>query len=214
MQVYSLSSVDLCEIARNSVLQSGFERRFKAHFLGKDFDVWDRLPRTARALRRDQMHGNVREIILSAKKGESSAGAEGASEASAIGSGAASAAPAASESSEGRRASAKELSSASAAFKAAAAFSSSAADAAARKEGQHKSATPSHKRNSASAGSDSVRAQIGRATREAEDSWGFYSAPKNDITMTNVPDIRVLYRHETLSDERDYIFEIAQNAAR
>ena len=34
-QVWRLSSADLCEIARNSVLQSGFEHRFKRHFLGQ-----------------------------------------------------------------------------------------------------------------------------------------------------------------------------------
>ena len=33
-QVWKLSSVDQCEIARNSVLQSGFEPEFKGHFLG------------------------------------------------------------------------------------------------------------------------------------------------------------------------------------
>lgn len=33
-QVWKLTSVDMCEIARNSVLQSGFEYPFKAHFLG------------------------------------------------------------------------------------------------------------------------------------------------------------------------------------
>jgi AMP deaminase len=36
-QVYKLSSADLCEVARNSVLQSGFEYPFKAHFLGANF---------------------------------------------------------------------------------------------------------------------------------------------------------------------------------
>lgn len=37
MQVWKLSSTDLCEIARNSVLQSGFEHRFKQHFLGSRY---------------------------------------------------------------------------------------------------------------------------------------------------------------------------------
>lgn len=36
-QVWKLSATDQCEIARNSVLQSGWERRFKMHFLGKDY---------------------------------------------------------------------------------------------------------------------------------------------------------------------------------
>jgi len=35
-QVWKLSSTDQCEIARNSVLQSGWELRFKLHFLGRD----------------------------------------------------------------------------------------------------------------------------------------------------------------------------------
>lgn len=35
-QVWKLSSADQCEIARNSVLQSGWERRYKLHFLGHD----------------------------------------------------------------------------------------------------------------------------------------------------------------------------------
>jgi AMP deaminase len=34
-QVWKLSSTDQCEIARNSVLQSGWEQRYKYHFLGK-----------------------------------------------------------------------------------------------------------------------------------------------------------------------------------
>merc|ERR1719231_1438046 len=34
-QVWKLNSCDLCELARNSVLQSGFEYPFKAHFLGE-----------------------------------------------------------------------------------------------------------------------------------------------------------------------------------
>eukprot|EP00904_Undaria_pinnatifida_P003061 jgi/Undpi1/12756/HiC_scaffold_6.g02424.m1 len=37
-QVWKLSSVDHCEIARNSVLQSGYEHRFKQHFLGASYD--------------------------------------------------------------------------------------------------------------------------------------------------------------------------------
>mmetsp|Transcript_53200 Transcript_53200/g.121244 ORF Transcript_53200/g.121244 Transcript_53200/m.121244 type:complete len:137 (+) Transcript_53200:411-821(+) len=38
-QVWKLSSVDQCEIARNSVLQSGLEYRFKRHFLGRHFKL-------------------------------------------------------------------------------------------------------------------------------------------------------------------------------
>ena len=33
-QVYHLSNIDLCEIARNSVIQSGWEHEFKSHWLG------------------------------------------------------------------------------------------------------------------------------------------------------------------------------------
>lgn len=36
-QVWKLSSTDVCEIARASVLQSGFEHPFKAHFLGEKY---------------------------------------------------------------------------------------------------------------------------------------------------------------------------------
>jgi len=35
-QVWKLSATDQCEIARNSVLQSGFERLYKLHFLGSN----------------------------------------------------------------------------------------------------------------------------------------------------------------------------------
>ena len=34
-QVYDLSNADVCELARNSVLQSGFEHPFKDFFLGE-----------------------------------------------------------------------------------------------------------------------------------------------------------------------------------
>ena len=36
-QVWKLSSTDLCEIARNSVLQSGYEPAWKRHFLGERY---------------------------------------------------------------------------------------------------------------------------------------------------------------------------------
>jgi AMP deaminase len=36
-QVWKLSNVDMCEIARNSVLQSGFEHPFKSHFIGPTY---------------------------------------------------------------------------------------------------------------------------------------------------------------------------------
>lgn len=37
-QVWKLTSTDQCEIARNSVLQSGWEDEFKQHFLGVDYE--------------------------------------------------------------------------------------------------------------------------------------------------------------------------------
>lgn len=36
-QIYKLSNVDMCELARNSVLQSGFEGAVKRHWLGKNY---------------------------------------------------------------------------------------------------------------------------------------------------------------------------------
>lgn len=36
-QVWKLSSCDMCELARNSVLQSGFEHRVKIHWLGPNY---------------------------------------------------------------------------------------------------------------------------------------------------------------------------------
>ncbi|KAJ1649793.1 AMP deaminase [Dispira simplex] len=36
-QIWKLSPSDMCEIARNSVLQSGFEHRMKAHWIGKNY---------------------------------------------------------------------------------------------------------------------------------------------------------------------------------
>ncbi|GAV54091.1 hypothetical protein ZYGR_0AK05930 [Zygosaccharomyces rouxii] len=36
-QIYKLSNVDMCELARNSVLQSGWEAQIKSHWIGKDF---------------------------------------------------------------------------------------------------------------------------------------------------------------------------------
>lgn len=38
-QIYKLSAVDMCELARNSVLQSGFEGAVKARWLGNDFHL-------------------------------------------------------------------------------------------------------------------------------------------------------------------------------
>ena len=36
-QVWKLSSTDQCEIARNSVLQSGWEKKYKLFYLGENF---------------------------------------------------------------------------------------------------------------------------------------------------------------------------------
>ncbi len=38
-QIWKLSNVDMCELAKNSVLMSGFERQLKRHWLGANFDV-------------------------------------------------------------------------------------------------------------------------------------------------------------------------------
>ena len=38
-QIYKLSAVDMCELARNSVMQSGWEWQIKKHWLGKNFMV-------------------------------------------------------------------------------------------------------------------------------------------------------------------------------
>lgn len=38
-QIYKLSSVDMCELAKNSVKQSGYERSVKEQWLGHNFDV-------------------------------------------------------------------------------------------------------------------------------------------------------------------------------
>ncbi len=38
-QVWKLNSVDMCEIARNSVLQSGFEHPYKAYWIGRQYSV-------------------------------------------------------------------------------------------------------------------------------------------------------------------------------
>jgi AMP deaminase len=38
-QIYKLSNVDMCELARNSVIQSGFEAAMKKHWIGKDYLV-------------------------------------------------------------------------------------------------------------------------------------------------------------------------------
>lgn len=38
-QIYKLSAVDMCELAKNSVVQSGFEHSIKQRWLGPDYDL-------------------------------------------------------------------------------------------------------------------------------------------------------------------------------
>ncbi|RAL66408.1 hypothetical protein DID88_006099 [Monilinia fructigena] len=38
-QIYKLSAVDMCELAKNSVVQSGFEHSVKQRWLGPDYDL-------------------------------------------------------------------------------------------------------------------------------------------------------------------------------
>ena len=40
VQIYKFSNVDMCELAENSVLQSGFEYALKRHWLGQKFHKW------------------------------------------------------------------------------------------------------------------------------------------------------------------------------
>lgn len=63
-QVWKLSSTDQCEIARNSVLQSGWERRFKLHFLGEDLsDIKEtNVPLIRLAYRKETLQGEIDDI--------------------------------------------------------------------------------------------------------------------------------------------------------
>lgn len=36
-QIYKLSGVDMCELAKNSCIQSGWEAKIKMHWLGKNY---------------------------------------------------------------------------------------------------------------------------------------------------------------------------------
>jgi AMP deaminase len=54
-QVWKLSATDQCEIARNSVLQSGWDKKYKLHFLGKNFsDIRETNVPTIRLLYREE----------------------------------------------------------------------------------------------------------------------------------------------------------------
>lgn len=63
-QVWKLSSADQCEIARNSVLQSGWEDRFKRHFLGEDYsDIREtNVPRIRLHYRKETLEGEINQI--------------------------------------------------------------------------------------------------------------------------------------------------------
>eukprot|EP01038_Epipyxis_sp_PR26KG_P007929 gene7929-10762_t len=59
-----LSAADQCEIARNSVLQSGWECKFKKHFLGSDLcDIREtNVPEIRLQYRRDTLNSEIQEI--------------------------------------------------------------------------------------------------------------------------------------------------------
>lgn len=64
-QVFKLSSTDQCEIARNSVLQSGFEARYKRHFLGEDYeDIREtNVPEIRLQYRKETLDNELNEIM-------------------------------------------------------------------------------------------------------------------------------------------------------
>jgi len=68
-QVWKLSATDQCEIARLSVLQSGWEKRFKLHFLGKDFsDIREtNVPEVRLIYRRETLQQEIENIEVHAK---------------------------------------------------------------------------------------------------------------------------------------------------
>lgn len=65
-----MSATDQCEIARNSVLQSGWERRFKLHFLGSDFsDIKEtNVPLIRLSYRKETLQGEIDEINNNVQK--------------------------------------------------------------------------------------------------------------------------------------------------
>lgn len=67
-QVWKLSATDQCEIARLSVLQSGWERRFKLHFLGKDYsDIREtNVPEVRLIYRRETLQHEIENIEVHA----------------------------------------------------------------------------------------------------------------------------------------------------
>jgi len=68
-QVWKLTSADQCEIARNSVLQSGWEDKFKKHFLGKDYcDIQEtNVPEIRLKFRKETLDGEFEQIEKYAK---------------------------------------------------------------------------------------------------------------------------------------------------
>lgn len=68
-QVWKLSSVDQCEIARNSVLQSGWEMRYKKHYLGDDLrDIRETNVPHIRLIYRDETLHHERSVIFATKE--------------------------------------------------------------------------------------------------------------------------------------------------
>jgi AMP deaminase len=68
-QVWKLSSVDQCEIARNSVLQSGWEMKYKKHFLGDDLrDIRETNVPHIRLIYRDEILAHELDAILKAQE--------------------------------------------------------------------------------------------------------------------------------------------------
>ena len=64
-QVWKLSSTDQCEIARNSVLQSGWELKYKKRFLGQDLqDIREtNVPEIRLQYRKEVLEGDISEIL-------------------------------------------------------------------------------------------------------------------------------------------------------
>jgi len=68
-QVWKLSSVDQCEIARNSVLQSGWEMKYKKHYLGDDLrDIRETNVPHIRLIYRDEILANERKVIFESEE--------------------------------------------------------------------------------------------------------------------------------------------------
>eukprot|EP01041_Mallomonas_annulata_P004419 gene4419-8800_t len=72
-QVWKLSSTDMCEIARNSVLQSGWEAVYKRHFLGDDYcDIAEtNVPEIRLRYRQETLDGETAYLEMGATSGDS-----------------------------------------------------------------------------------------------------------------------------------------------